>query len=106
MKFFPSSGKPGEVPFYTKAGWVLAWLLMLVLLLMIAHNCASSINYGGKTGAVQVALFYQQGLRDGSAGRADALPAEAAENPVLRKAYSKGYREGLDQRRTKSFSKD
>lgn len=85
------------VPLYAKVGWVLAWVVMAVIGTMILHNCATSIIYGRKTEARQVDAFYQEGLHDGRAGQGPHLRDEGGDNPILRKAYNKGYRDGVDQ---------
>lgn len=87
------------VPLYTKIGWMVAWVVMLGLAAMILRNCATSIIYGSKTDAKTVDSYYKLGLQDGIAGQGPKLRDEAGENPVLRKAYSKGYREGADRGR-------
>jgi hypothetical protein len=88
-----------SVPLYTKVGWVVVWVVMVVIAAMILRNCATSIIYGVKTGPQAVESYYKSGLRDGRAGQGPNLRGEGAENPVLRKAYNKGYREGVDKER-------
>ena len=88
--------KVKTVPVYTKIGWVLAWTTMVIIGVMILRNCATSVKYGSQTEAVTVESFYRQGLADGRKGNDFSLPAEVKGNPVLRKSYNKGYREGLD----------
>lgn len=87
----------GPIPMYTKVGWVVAWVLMCVIGMMILRNCATSIIYGSKTEQRQVETFHQDGLQDGRAGLGPHLQGEGVDNPILRKAYNKGYREGVDQ---------
>lgn len=101
MKLPVILNRSGTVPFYAKAGWVAAWLLVLIFLAMISRNCVSSVIYGKNTAPLVVETYYQQGIIDGSKGGADTMPVEAKENPVLRKAYSKGYRQGIDQKKKK-----
>lgn len=88
-----------SVPLYTKIGWGVAWVVMLGLTAMILRNCATSVFYGLKTDQPAVDASYQSGLADGRSGKGQAVRGEAVENSVLRKAYVKGYREGVDQRR-------
>lgn len=87
------------VPLYTKIGWGVAWVVMLVILTMILRNCVTSVYYGRKTEPQQVEVYHKLGVSDGVSGKGPALPGEGRDNPVLRKAYSKGYREGVDQGR-------
>ena len=88
-----------SVPMYTKVGWVVAWAVMVVILSMILRNCATSIFYGSRTEPQAVDSSYKLGLEDGKAGQGPHLRGEAVGNPVLRKAYNKGYRDGIDRSR-------
>lgn len=88
-----------DIPLYTKIGWVIAWLLMLGFAAMILRNCATSVIYGLKTDKQTVDSYYQAGFSDGSSGQGENLRGEAQENSVLRKAYVKGYRDGVDKER-------
>ena len=47
-----------------------------------------------------VDYYYQTGIQDGQLDKEFYLPDDVMENPVLRKSYNKGYREGLDKRRS------
>lgn len=85
------------VPLYAKVGWVVAWVVMLVIGAMILRNCATSIIYGSKTEQGQVEAYYHDGVVDGRSGLGPNLRGEAVDNPVLRKSYNKGYRDGIDQ---------
>lgn len=89
----------GSVPMYTKVGWVVAWVAIVVIVSMILRNCATSIYYGSRTGQQAVDASYTLGLTDGQSGQGPHLQDEAAKNPVLRKAYNKGYRDGIDRGR-------
>ena len=66
---------------------------------MILKNCVASVKYGRQTEMTTVDSYYQVGIRDGQLDKEFYLPDEAMKNPVLRKSYNKGYREGLDKRR-------
>jgi hypothetical protein len=87
------------VPLYTKIGWGIAWLVMLGFAAMILRNCATSVIYGLKTDPQTIESSYQAGAKDGRAGQGQDLRGEAVENSVLRKAYVKGYRDGIDKER-------
>lgn len=89
--------KTKEIPLYTKVGWVVAWVIMLVILAMIMRNCAWSVIYGRITDQQTVGRYHDRGLADGRAGTPARMSEPVFENPVLRKAYNKGYREGLDE---------
>ncbi|MDF1577937.1 MAG: hypothetical protein P1P81_05765 [Desulfobulbales bacterium] len=91
-----SENKERFVAIHTKAVWLAAWIVMLVIMAMILRNCVTSVIYGSKTDNAEVAYYYRQGEITGKAGlRAWPTDLDLA-NPVLRKAYSKGYRDGLD----------
>jgi len=85
-----------SIPLYTKAGWVVAWLVMLAIAAMIMRNCAGAIFYGSKTEKEAVEYSYAQGKKAGQTGLKEMPPDLDLDNPVLRKSYNKGYREGLD----------
>lgn len=93
-----SERKAKPIPFYTKAGGVAAGILMVIILSMMLRNCAGAVKYGSQTGEVAVDSSYQQGIKDGQRDREFSIPDEGRGNPVLHKAYNKGYREGLDAR--------
>ena len=84
----------GGVPLYARIGWVVAWGVMAVIVAMILRNCAASVYYGTRTTREEVKRYYELGRGDGlGGGRARGLDLD---NPVLRKSYNKGYRDGLD----------
>lgn len=89
----------GAVPLYTKIGWGLAWVVMLGLAAMIMRNCATSVFYGLQTDQQAVSTYYQEGLKDGRLGQGQGLRGQSEANSVLRKAYIKGYRDGIDKGR-------
>lgn len=91
-----NENKEKSVPFYTKYGWVVAWIVLLVIAAMILRNCALSVIYGSKTEKAAVDFSYTQGKKAGEAGLKVQPQDLDMENPVLRKANSKGYRDGLD----------
>ncbi len=84
----------GGIPLYTRVGWVVAWVVMAVIVAMILRNCVASVYYGTRTSRQEVSRYYDLGRGDGLSGG----PARGADldNPVLRKSYNKGYRDGLD----------
>lgn len=86
------------VPLYTKIGWIAAWVVMSVLILMILRNCVTSVKYGSQTEIGTVESYYQLGVKEGQIGKEFYLPDNVMNNPVLRKSYTKGYREGMDTR--------
>jgi hypothetical protein len=93
-----SEQKLKPIPFYTRVGSVVSLILMAVLIAMMLRNCVNSVEYGSRTGKSAADSSYQLGIHDGLDDRTFSLSAEARENPVLRKSYTKGYRDGVDQR--------
>ena len=93
-----SETKTKPIPFYTKAGSVASLILMAILIAMMMRNCVSSVKYGSQTEMSVSDSYYQLGIQDGQADKTFSLPEKVMENPVLRKSYNKGYREGIDKR--------
>ncbi len=82
------------IPLYARVGWVAAWGMMAIIVVMLLRNCAASVYYGTRTSGEEVKRYYELGRGDGlGGGRARGLDLD---NPVLRKSYNKGYRDGLD----------
>ena len=85
-----------KIPLYAKVGWVGCWLLMLVLISLIFRNCVGSIKYGSSTESAQIESYYDQGYSDGAKiGVSRSSEMDELNNPLLKKAYVKGFREGL-----------
>lgn len=99
MDYKIAAADKAAVPLYAKIGWVVAWIVMLGLAMMILRNCATSVIYGVKTDQQTINNYYQAGIRDGSSGQEQNLQGQAEKNSVLRKAYTTGYREGIDRGR-------
>ncbi|MDZ7642472.1 MAG: hypothetical protein U5J62_10685 [Desulfurivibrio sp.] len=91
----PHPSRP--VPWSARIGWLLVWLAIIVVVLMIAHNCVNAFQHGRDTSPAQVEQAYQQGLAAGRAGADEAYGSKTENNPVLYKAFIKGYRRGADQ---------
>jgi len=84
------------IPLYTKVGWVVSWTIMLIIMLMVGRNCIGSIKYGTTTDQDQIGYYYDLGHKDGKGGEESRLKELDLKNPLFTKAYSKGFREGLD----------
>ncbi|MDX1776931.1 MAG: hypothetical protein R3297_10140 [Desulfobulbales bacterium] len=87
-----------EIPLYTKWGIRVSAVIILVLTAMIIKNCMGSIIYGVRTEAEQQKEFYETGYSHGvqRARGLEQLPEAGTDNPLLRKLYHKGYRDGWD----------
>ena len=94
-----SEQRAQPIPLYTKVGWAVTWIVMAILITMILRNCVSSIKYGSQTSQAEVDTYYQSGVKDATLNKEINLPADVIGNPVLRKAYNKGYREAMDKKR-------
>lgn len=93
--------KETGIPLYTKVGIKVTVVLMLIIGFMLIRNCSSSVYYGASTPAIAIRDAYELGVRH---GRTQALgnPPQAPyaeQNPVLQKAYQKGFRAGWDTAR-------
>jgi hypothetical protein len=93
----PSKEKP-EIPLHTKWGIRVTAVIILILTVMIIKNCMGSFIYGVLTEQEQQNQYYEIGYSHG-VRRAQGLeqaPEAKTENPLLRKLYHKGYRDGWD----------
>ena len=90
--------KKSEIPLYTKIGFRVTAVLMLLIGLFLIRNCTSSVYYGTATPPAAVQEAYELGLRHGKAQAAGDMPATPYDekNPMLKKAYQKGFRTGWD----------
>ena len=79
---------------------------MLILLFLLAKNCVRSVRYGTSTSDQEIQQQYDQGYATGlihGANNTDEIK-EPQDNPMLIKAYRKGFRAGRDKARTKESS--
>ncbi|MEW6221113.1 MAG: hypothetical protein AB1634_16485 [Thermodesulfobacteriota bacterium] len=90
-----------EIPAYTKWGARLTTLVMLLLAFFLLKNCAVSLVYGPATEEAALEQYRQMGRQAGERQAAGEPPAAEPEvaNPLLRKAYQGGFREGYDAAR-------
>jgi len=87
-----------KIPTYTKLGLVAVWAALLFIVALTVKNCANTIYYGNKTPRPTVEHYYRLGEENGRQGHGEIPPANSnLDNPILRKAYNQGYRNGLDQ---------
>jgi hypothetical protein len=87
-----------EIPLYTKWGIRITAFIILLLTAMILKNCLGSFIYGVATEQELQNQYYELGYRHGRQ-KAQGLEKEAepdSSNPLLRKLYHKGYRDGWD----------
>ncbi len=90
--------KEDKIPLYTSVGIKVTVILMLLLGLMIIKNCASSIYYGTITDDGAIQQYYEMGY---TAGEQQALSKVSGnnpqiDNPLLQKAFQRGFRQGWD----------
>lgn len=86
-----------QIPLYTRAGWLTAWIFIIAILAMALRTCIRAMDYSRKTRPAEIQHYKALGLEDGRVGRHIALPEEAKDNTLLRNAYNKGFREGRDK---------
>lgn len=87
-----------EIPLYTRIGTKITTILLVLLGFMIIKNCAGSIYYGLSTDSDTQEHYYNLGRANGGreARGMKQTPAPAFDNPVLEKAYNKGFQVGWD----------
>lgn len=95
------SAKNTGIPLYTKVGIRVTVVLMLLICFLLIRNCTSSVYYGSVTPATVIQDAYELGVRDGRSqamGKGPEGPYNER-NPILKKAYQKGFRAGWDAAR-------
>ncbi|OGQ95872.1 MAG: hypothetical protein A2521_01845 [Deltaproteobacteria bacterium RIFOXYD12_FULL_57_12] len=89
-----------KIPTYTKIGIRITTVLILLLAIMIARNCVRSINYGTTTSDKDIERYFNLGFEAGARGGLETNATEVKEteqdNPLLKKAYQRGFRAGRD----------
>lgn len=93
--------KKTDIPLYTKVGFRVTAVLMLVIAFFLIRNCSSSVYYGSVTPQSAIQEAYELGTRQGKTQASGNMPPRpyAEKNPILRKAYQKGFRAGWDTAR-------
>ena len=91
------SGKP-EIPPHTKWGIRVTTIIILLISVMVIKNCVGSFMYGVSTEQEQQKQYYEIGYSHGiQKARGNKNPVEPeTDNPLLRKMYRKGFRDGWD----------
>jgi hypothetical protein len=87
------------IPLYTKIGGRITILLLLLLGFMLLRNCVASIYYGTTTNQEEIQRYYERGYAQGNRQTPDEQTPDATaatDNPLLRKAYRRGFRAGWD----------
>lgn len=87
-----------EIPAHTKWGIRVTTVIILLLTAMIIKNCMGSFIYGVSTEQDQQKQYYEIGYSHGiqKARGQDNFAEPETENPLLRKLYRKGFRDGWD----------
>ncbi len=90
--------KEKKIPLYTSVGIKVTAILMLLLGLMILKNCVSSIIYGTSTDERAIQQYYEMGYTAGEKQARNEGTGEKLliDNPLLKKSYHRGFREGWD----------
>ena len=87
-----------EIPTHTKWGIRVTTVIILLISAMLIKNCVGSIMYGVSTEQEQQNQYYELGYSHGmQKAQGMERPAEPeTKNLLLKKLYSKGYRDGWD----------
>jgi len=87
-----------EIPLYTKWGIRVTGVIIILITVMLIRNCVGSFIYGVSTEQEEQKVYYELGYSHGvrkAQGLGESPEPETA-NPLLRKLYRKGYRDGWD----------
>ncbi len=87
-----------KVPFSAKIGWVITWILMVVILVMLGKNFIGSFVFGVGTKNSEIDTYHEMGFSDAKVGEESRLDRLGLDNPLFKKAYKNGYREGIDEK--------
>ena len=87
-----------EIPPHTKWGIRVTTVIIILLTAMIIKNCFGSFIYGVSTKQDQQKQYYEIGHQHGiqKAQGTDNFAEPVTDNPLLRKLYLKGFRDGWD----------
>ena len=90
--------KKPEIPAHTKWGIRVTTVIILLLTAMIIKNCLGSFIYGVSTEQDQQKQYYEIGYSHGiqKAEGMNNFAEPETDNPLLRKLYRKGFRDGWD----------
>lgn len=90
--------KKTDIPLYTKVGIRVTAVLMLLIAFFLIRNCTSSVYYGSATSPLAIREAYDLGVQQGKDQALGNRPKHpyAEQNPILKKAYQKGFRTGWD----------
>lgn len=91
-----------RIPLYSKAGWITAWLFIIVIIVIAMRGCIGAVYFSRTTDPANIQRYFALGLKNGREGLRVELPEAATENPLLCNAYNKGFREGWDEATTNS----
>ncbi|MEC4675293.1 MAG: hypothetical protein VST72_00025, partial [Nitrospirota bacterium] len=91
-----------RIPYYSRVGWITAWIFVIVILAIALKIFLGTVDYNRNTEAAEIQHYLELGLENGRQGEHVELPEAVMENPFLRNAYNKGFREGWDDARAES----
>jgi len=96
--FLPNN-RNSKVPFSAKVWWAITWVIMIVLMCLLWANLHNAVVFGTKTGGDEISIYRDAGFADAISGEKTRRAGMQTDNPLLKKAYNKGFREGLDKNR-------
>jgi hypothetical protein len=90
--------KKTKIPQHTKWGIRVTTVIILFLTVLIVKNCVGSFMYGISTEQKLQNQFYELGYSHGKqkAQGMEKQPGPETDNLLLKKLYSKGFRDGWD----------
>ena len=97
-----------KLPLHTRLGACGTIAILIVLTFFLLRNCVRALYYGSTTSDIELSRYYDTGLSDGMQQHLAKLMGEnkSLKNPLLTKAYLKGFRHGRDLAREKKKEKD
>ena len=96
-------GKKPEIPSHTKWGIRVTTVIIILISIMIIKNCVGSVFYGVTTKQELQIQYYELGYSHGvqKARGLEIPPDPEIDNLLLKKEFSKGFRNGWDSVQTK-----
>ena len=90
-----------KLPVHTRLGGFFCRGILIILALFMLKNCVSAVYFGRKTSNQEMARSYAAGYARGSEDGeyiGDQPEKNTRENPLVRKSYLQGFRDGRDSK--------
>ena len=97
-----------KLPLHTRLGAFGTIAILIVLTFFLLRNGVRALYYGSTTSNIELSQYYDTGLSDGMQKHLAKFMDEnqSSKNPLLIKAYLKGFRHGRDLARENRKEKD